>query len=317
MTMDKRFEQHEETIVPVRAPLGGEHRDGAARGRRGAGPWLLGAGGVLLAAAAVGVFVALPAHVERERAAAEAAAAAAAAQAAAEEAAAAAAAAAEPPLTPEQLAALRDEAESLLARLLGQKERLERQKPAVWAPEAWPRYLTLERDGDDALLAEEYPKSIEAYTAALALGDELVAMSANIIENALEAGRAAFAAGDAARAIAQFDAVLAIDADHAAAARERADAERLPEVLALVGQGDAAREDGDLDAAGRHYRAALELLPDWPAARAALRSLNAAIVTRDFDRAMSRGSAALAGEDYDVAIEHFMKALALRPDAEA
>src|SRR5690606_29112700 len=160
MTMDKRFEQHEETIVPVRAPVGGVHRDDAPLGRRRTvGPWVLGIGGVLLLVAAIAVFVALPAHVERERAAAQAAAAAAAAaaaQAAAEE---AAAAAAEPELTPEELAALRDEAESLLASVLNQKERLERQKPAVWAPEAWQRYLGLERDGDDALLADEYRKS--------------------------------------------------------------------------------------------------------------------------------------------------------------
>src|SRR5690606_16829576 len=205
----KRFEQHEETIVPVRAPVGGVYRDDAPHGRRAVGPWVLGIGAVLLLVAAIGVFVALPAHVERERAgvaAAAAAAEAAAAQAAAE---AAAAAAAEPQLTPEELAALRDEAESLLASVLNQKERLDRQKPAVWAPEAWQRYLGLERDGDDALLADEYRKSIEAYSAAPALGEEIVATSAAIIARALEAGRTALAAGHAVHAIEQLDALPA------------------------------------------------------------------------------------------------------------
>jgi tetratricopeptide (TPR) repeat protein len=258
-----------------------------------------------------------PAHVERERAEVAAVAAAAAAEAARAAEEAAASATAEPPLTPEQLAALRDEAETLLARVINQKTRLERPKPAGWAPEGWPRDLARERTGDDALLADEYRTSLDTYAAALALGEALLGASADIVARALDAGRAAFAAGDAVGAIARYDAVLAIDAEHEVAMRERADAERLPEVLALVTQGDTARAAGDLDAAGRHYREALELLPEWPAAQAALRSLSAAIVARDFDRAMSRGSSALAEEDYGDAAEHFTAALALRPGAEA
>jgi hypothetical protein len=305
--------QHEQTIVPVRP--GFRSVAGAPAVRRGPGAavrLMQIALAALALAAAAGVFYLLPRWSEQAKATAAAEAAQAAARAAA-----ANAVPAPAPLSPEEKAALQTEAQRLLAQLLTQQKRLGELHAETWGGDDWARYKTASGAGDDAYIANDFRAAVAKYGDANALGGALLARSDEIVADALRAADAALAAGDGAAAIAQFDIVLGIEPDNAAAKAGRARAERLPEVLALVARGDGQRDAGDLEAARASYREALAIDPKWEPARAAAAAAAGAVESATFERAMSRGLSALEDEKYADAAEQFRAALALRPQARA
>jgi hypothetical protein len=301
---------HEEAIVPVRPGLGGAAPRAAAppQQRRGvSAPLLAGVAAVVLLAAAIGVFFLLPGWVE-ERAARPAPAETAPPVPAPVE-------PAVPALTEEELAELRDRSDALLAQLLTQQQRLTALSADSWGDEDWLRYQRSSRAGDDAYLAHDYQASVSSYSAALAVGDVLLERSDDITRAAVEAGQRALEAGNAALAIEQFDLVLGIEADNAAALAGRARAERLPDVLSATRDGDSLRQEQRLADAAAAYRRALDIDREWAPARRALEAVERDIANRRFEAAMSDGFRALAEERYDEADEHFRAALAMRPNS--
>ena len=220
-----------------------------------------------------------------------------------------------PKLTEAEIAALKQQAEKLLATLLPQQQKLTGQHPDGWGGDDWKRYQELGRNGDDAYLANSFQAAVTAYTDALAVGERLLGRSVEIVEHALAAGREAYAAGNAELATNQFDVVLGIDPDNEAAKRGRAAAEKLPELLEDVRRGDAQRTSGDLQKAVVSYRQALAIDASWPAARSALEAVTATIKANEFEHTMSTGLSALAEQNYDDAAEQFRAALKLRPQS--
>jgi len=298
--------RHEEAIVPVRpgirsAPSAGSRAGPGPRPSRA--PLFAGAALVALVFVAIVVFAFLPDWVaapDRQAAVPPPAPTAPAPEP-------------EPELSEEERAALRERAEELLADLLTQQQRLDALSAPSWAGEDWPRYQALSREGDDAYLAGRLRDAVDAYGAALELGDALIARSEAISARALEAGHAALAAGNAELALEQFDLVLGIDPDHAEALAGRARAERLPQVLEHVRQAAELAESGQLQAAAAAYRAALDLDANWRAARRGLEDVERRIANARYESLMSRGMQALADERYDDAAAAFRDALAMRP----
>jgi tetratricopeptide (TPR) repeat protein len=305
---DAERERHEEAIVPVRpgirsAPAGGPRE--SARTRQSRGPWLAVAALVILVLVAAVVFAVLPDWVAAPNPQAGAPAPAAPVDVPEPE----------PALSEEELAALREQADDLLADLLNQQQRLESLSAPDWAGEDWPRYEALARDGDDAYLAERLDDAIAAYSEALELGETLISRSEAISARALAAGQAALSAGNAGLAIEQFDLVLGIDPEHAEALAGRARAERLPEVLEHVQRAVDLAEAGQLGDAADAYRAALEIDRNWPAAQRGLADVERRIAEARYESLMSRGMQALTDERYDDATAAFRDALAMRPDS--
>ena len=221
-----------------------------------------------------------------------------------------------PAYTEEELEALREEADGLLAQLLNQQSRLDRRSAAEWGGGDFETYQALGRSGDDAYLADAFWDSVEAYEQALDLGEELLTRSIALIDAAMDAAREALEAGNATVAAEQFSLVLQIEPDNAGAQAGLLRAQQLPEVLALVRQGEDLERSGDLEGAVRAYREAVALDGLWAPARSALNLLEATIRNRQFDELMSRGLNAMAAEEFDDAHELFSQALALRPDSE-
>lgn len=221
-----------------------------------------------------------------------------------------------PALTPEELEALREEAESLLALLLTQQGQLDEQSAAEWGGEDFERYQTLSREGDDAYLVDAYYDAVPAYSEALELGEALLERSVDLIAAALTAGDEALEAGNATVALEQFQLVLSIEAANARAQAGLLRAQQLPQVLALMQDGEELERAGDLEDAAEAYREALAIDGLWAPARAALTAVNTRIQNSEFDALMSRGLSALAQEEYGDAYEIFTQALALRPDSE-
>jgi tetratricopeptide (TPR) repeat protein len=220
-----------------------------------------------------------------------------------------------PELSPEERERLKAEAEQLLANLLTQQKALEALSAQSWGGDSWTRYRTLTTEADDAYLANDFRKSVASYSAATATGEELLGRSRDIVGRALGAAQEAFAAGNAAAAIAQYDIVLGIEPENATAKAGRARAERLPEVLELVARGDGERDRGEHDKAIASYREALAIDPNWERASSALAAVTAAARAAEFERLMSAGYGALAAQRYDDARESFTAALAMRPQA--
>lgn len=298
--------EHEETIVPVKpglkaGPAAAQPRPAQAPDRNYA---LMGSALVVLVILALVVIFLLPRWVADEEPVEEAVQAPVQAQPPA------------PEIPAEELAALRAQADELLAELLTQEGRLEVESVEDWGGADWERYQTLFRAGDDAYLAEAFQNAVPAYRSALALGVTLLNRSQDIIRRALAAGNEALVAGNAELSAEQFELVLGIDPEHPQARVGLARAQSLPEVLALMEQGKARDEAGDFAGAAQAYRAALELDGDWQPARAALNDVNRRAANARFDSLISRGLSALAQEDYDDAQQLFVAALEMRSDSQ-
>jgi eukaryotic-like serine/threonine-protein kinase len=306
--------KHEETIVPIRPARAGGGRiavpgDAAPARFAGArvGTWLTAAGVAILVAGAAVAFVWLPSHVAEEKVARE--------KAAATPAVAAPVAAAVEPLSPEEAARLKDQAEKLLAGLLQQQKRLTAQNVESWGGDAWHRYESTQRAGEDAFLASDFRAAVKDYADATALGDDLLARAVQTVDGALAAAAAAFGAGNVELALRQYDIVLGIDPEHAGAKAGRARAERLPEVLAAMSQADAERARGDLKQALGTYRDALKIDAGWDPARTAVAEITRQLRDDEFERHMSGGASALAAQKFADAEQQFRAALAVRSDA--
>ena len=218
-----------------------------------------------------------------------------------------------PVYTEEELEAFQARADSLLARLLNQQSQLDRRSVSEWGGDEYRTYRELSRSGDDAYLADAYFDSVDAYGEALDLGEVLLERSVGLIDAALEAARTALEVGNATVAGEQYSLVLSIEPENADAQAGLLRAQRLPEVLALVREGDDLERSGNLDEAVRAYREAVAIDGLWAPARSALDSLEERIGSRRFEALMSDGLNAMAAEEFEDAYELFSQALALRP----
>ena len=299
---------HEETIVPVEPGFTGTGPAVRRREERRARTGLIRvlALGALAAAAAV-VFLLLPRWVAERQAEVPVPELAPPPAPVEEEA---------PVYTAEELEALREEADGLLARLLNQQAQLDRRSAPEWGGNAYDAYRELSRTGEDAYLAEAFFDAVPAFRQALEAGEALLERSVERIGAALDAAGEALAAGNSTIAAEQFALVLRIEADNASAQAGLLRAQRLPEVLALMREGEELERSGRLEEAVRAYRSAAAMDGLWAPARSALDSLESRIRAMRFDTLMSNGLNALAAEAYDEAYGLFSQALTLRPDSQ-
>ena len=220
-------------------------------------------------------------------------------------------------LSAEEQAALKKQAEDLLAGLLTLQDRLTTLNAQKWASEDWQRYQALSEAGDNAFLANDFRRC----------GRQLFRsdFARRRARRAGRCGRRAIArrrprrrsyAGNAELAIEQYDLVLTIEPAHAAALAQRARAERLPEVLAIVQRADGERERGELTTALASYREALAIDAEWALATAGVNDVSRALRDAEFERLLVRRvQRARRGELHGRRKNDFAAALALRPDS--
>ena len=302
--MDPSLPQHDETIVPQRP---GFRSDGVAvaspslpAARRGLPLTVVLSLGLVVAV--IAAFVWLPALINGERAQPTEAAAPT-----------PVATPTRPVLSPEQQATLQKQAEELLAGLLTLQDRLTSLNAEKWAAEDWQRYQELSEAGDNAFLANDFTAAVANYSDARSLGDGIVARAAAAVERSFNAGEAALVAGNSELAIEQYDLVLTIDPSHAQAVAQRARAEQLPAVLALVQRADGERARGELDAALASYREALALDPSWAPASAAIEDIHREQRDAELEHLLSEAFGLLGDGNFADAQLRFKSALAMRP----
>ncbi len=199
--------------------------------------------------------------------------------------------------------------------MLTQQEDIESLSVEIWGGELWDEYQELSRGGDDAYLDDDYEAAALAYAEALTTGESLIAEAGRIVTEAMADGQAALDAADWRTALTEFNVVLSIEPEHAAAAYGKERAENLPAVLDLMSEAAQYEDSGELPAAIEAYRAALAIDRDWRPARTALTEAEGNLEQYEFDQVLSSGFAALGEGDYRDAIEYFDTALEMRSDS--
>lgn len=209
----------------------------------------------------------------------------------------------------------RKDAQETLERLLELQKSLKQIGVEDWAAAEFAAAIRLAEEGDRLYGTQDFAGAGEKYAAAVQALEELERRSADVHTKALEDGQAAIAAGDSAKARAEFGTALSIRPDDADAAKGMERAEKLDQVLAIVAEARAHLDNERLTDAQTSFQKALDLDPETAAARTGLEETKLRIVDGEFRTAMSRGYAALESGNAESARQHFSEAVRLKPSA--
>ncbi len=216
----------------------------------------------------------------------------------------------------ERLALAKRDFESLRPEVEKRLGSLESRAAGVWGGEGFARGKRLIADADASFGRREY---VEALATLRGADAEMVAtdkLAAAKLREALDAGAAGLASGNAVAARAAFERALQIDASNAVARRGLERAGTLDEVRALLGEARMLEGRGDTDGAADAYRKALALDRDAREAHEGLARLQAQAGNAAFAAAMSQGLDALERGDYAAARASFDRAGRLRPGSQ-
>lgn len=219
------------------------------------------------------------------------------------------------PFEEAQLLREREQAQEVLAQILEFQEQLEEISIENWAEEAYLDALAIAAEGDVAYREQNFLSAQEIYQRALLSLQALDALSIDVLSASIESGYAAIEAGLPAEAEEAFSTALLIAADSEAALVGIERAGLLPEVIALIEQGNNLLLTNELEAALELYTQAAILDPAHTAAANAITQTNIDILERDFLNNMSSGFSAIQNNNPESALLSFNQALALRPQS--
>ena len=211
------------------------------------------------------------------------------------------------------------EAEDLLRRILQRQATLEADGIEIWGRErrqsSYPDALERLSLANGHFDAERFVDAAGRYRETLSLLDQLQAGRSARLQAALRAGADALERGDDLAARNRFEIALALDPANAIAERGLERAQNLRHVLDLVRQGQDFEDSAKLDQARGAYAQAVALDGDYQPAQESLQRVEAAILTRDFQAALSKALKALQNKDFDTAQRALDRAEQLRPKA--
>ena len=210
----------------------------------------------------------------------------------------------------------RQAVEDLISRLLDLQDQLEERAVERWGAEALAAARRIAEQGDAAFLEERFAEARRQYEAAGAALETLLEAAGGVYATAVARGDASILERDSAAAKDAFDLALAIRPDSEAARRGMQRSEVLDEVLAKVAAAIRRASQGALDEARAEARAALELDGASRPARRALVQVDADILERDYNAALSRGYGALSRGELGESRQGFREADRLRPGSE-
>lgn len=219
------------------------------------------------------------------------------------------------PWSDAQAARLRREAQEKAAELLDLQFALREKGAERWASEAFAGVETLAAEGDARYKEGQYEDATALYqqgvTRLLALQENLPKELQRLLSVALQA----IESGDADAARAALEQAALIDPENGDIAGLLRRAEVLPELLALLRDAANAVAGDDLGQARQLLQQATALDPANKQAAAELERITQLVNTRDFNKAMSEGYAALNEGRFDAARASFRKASTLRKDS--
>jgi len=206
-------------------------------------------------------------------------------------------------------------AETTLGELLSGLEVLEGRGVEMWAPAEHRKARELYQKGDAAYLAKDFAYADELYLGALTVLEPLYERIEPTFQEAYAGAIAAFENGDRLEALRLYELAVAVTPTHQGALAGYERAKNLESVLRLVDQGMDYEEDLDLDAAQSSYQRALDLDPEWQAAKDGIERVQVTRTKLEFDTRMSEGFAAIAAGDFRAARAAFRVAQQLIPES--
>ncbi len=219
------------------------------------------------------------------------------------------------PFEEAQLLREREQAQEILAQILEFQEQLEEMSVELWAEEAYLEALAIAAEGDAAYREQNFLGSQEIYQRGLLSLQALEALSIDVLNSSIEAGYAAIDSGLPVEAEEAFTTALLIEADSETALVGLERAGLLPEVMALMEQGNNSIIANDLESALEFYSQAAAVDPAHTGAANAIAQTNIDILERDFLSSMSNGFSAIQNNNPESALLSFNQALALRPQS--
>lgn len=224
------------------------------------------------------------------------------------------------PFTEAQRSLQRKEAQDVLAELLSAQAELDLLGVEDWAAAEYDEALSQARIGDDAYLQQDFTGARDRYQESLDSLQQLSQKVPTVLGQFLIDGEAALAANDSVLAMEKFSVAITLgpDSERARLGLDRAGS--LDEVNAMLAEGMALREAGDLAAARDVFGAALDLDANSSEAKRLFEDASSQLLENQFASVMSEGFSLLQAERPEQAIEVFERAASLgvnRDQAEA
>ncbi|MDC1436280.1 hypothetical protein N8303_03390 [Gammaproteobacteria bacterium] len=219
------------------------------------------------------------------------------------------------PFEEAQLLREREQAQEVLAQILEFQEQLEEISVESWAEESYLESLAIAAEGDAAYREQNFLGAQEIYQRGLLALQALDALSIEVLSSSIEAGYLAIDSGLPTEATEAFTIALLIAADSEAALVGLERAGLLPEVMALIEQGNNLLVTDELEGALEFYTQAAAVDPAHTGAANAITQTNINILERNFLNSMSAGFSAIQNNNPESALLSFNQALALRPQS--
>lgn len=205
------------------------------------------------------------------------------------------------------------DAEKALQEFLRTRARLELANVMVWGEPEWSRVIEDAELGNDLFTKRQFAMAAEVLTKAAQALLSLESGREQRLASALEDGWAALQANDSDTASGFFEMAKAIDAGSLEALEGLERARVRPELLQLMGAGQIAVSNDELNDARSSYLEAVALDGAYEPAQLALDAVNEELSERAFRDAMSRALTALEAEQIQTAENALREAAALKP----
>ena len=209
------------------------------------------------------------------------------------------------------------EANQAMQAWLQLRAKLELENVSRWGEPDWSQAAAAADTGARLLAQRQFGAAAANYTRALQILEQLYSGRDARLAKALAAGEQALTDNAIELATEQFEQVLAIEPQHAAATHGLARAAVRADVLQAMRTGKQAESSSDLPAAQRAYQQVVSLDGDYEPAMEALRRVTERQEDAVFRGAMSRALMALDAGQLNTAGKALAEAAQLQPDAAA
>jgi tetratricopeptide (TPR) repeat protein len=203
--------------------------------------------------------------------------------------------------------------DNVLAELLRLQDMLKKESPERWAKTEWAQFNAAVASADTAYRARDFAAAKSGYDRAVGIARTLQTRFPIVLKGQIDAGEAALAAGDPARALTVLGLASTMEPANDRARQGLERAQRLDEVLGLMAKGEAAEKNGERNEALQYFRRAAGIDPQWKPAGEGVRRLEQSAADEAFRAALARGYTAAASRDLAAAQAAFDLALRLKP----
>lgn len=210
----------------------------------------------------------------------------------------------------------REDAQNVLATLLGLQDSLQEQKVTQWATEEFANAIEHARSGDEHYSQQNFISAKNSYELGVNTLQDIESSLPDVFTQFVNTGSAAILTGNADLALTSFELAVAIYPNHEDALTGSRRALILSDVLNLLNQGKQLHQGGQLESAMAIYQEALTIDSIHIEANTLLSQVQTDITEQRFASFMSAGYASIQAGSPEQAQTAFQQALALKSNSD-